>query len=166
MNVLSVLRDTALATALALAWAPSQADAAAAPRAGYSDLSHQWREPAQVEAWYGAMSRLRRDFDQICGDTFCEGEYSNIHALRFVCSAEPWSGLVGRCVWVFAASQEEIDPATGQVEVRARHWSCPVALSPLTRAKTLLAALDVERPLYAPLPGVGRSIYDGLIDCL
>jgi len=154
-----------MAATAAVSMAPAQA---APGRAGiaYGNLGDQWRAPGEVEDWYGALRRLRDGFDQICGDTFCEGDYSNIQALRFSCSAEPVSGRVGECAWAFAASQEEVDPHTGRIEVEAKHWSCRIPLRPGTRARALLTALAVEEPLHAPLPGSSNTIYDALIDCL
>lgn len=137
-----------------------------AAAAEYVDAGSYLRSDAEYEAWYRVVHGLRRDFDDICGDTFCEGEYSNLESLRFVCSVERVSGVIAQCVWVFAGSQEEIDPATGRVQVRARSWRCKAPLTPRTTIEALLAALDGDAPLRAPLPATQRSIYDGLVDCL
>lgn len=137
---------------------------AASSSASYSDLSDRLVD-AEFEAWYGAMGRLREGFDQICGDTFCEGDYSNIQPLRMRCSADA-RGRVGQCVWTFAASNEEIDAATGRIAVQPKVWRCRLPLAPMTSVSALVGALDVPEPLYATLPGTGRTLYDGLIDCL
>lgn len=157
----------ALVLAVAATVAPAgAASAAPAAQRSYGDLSEHWRENAEIEAWYGAMHRLREDFDQICGDTFCEGDYSNIYALRFRCSVEAGTGVVGQCLWVFAASNEEIAADTGRISVQPKVWRCRVPLAPRTQASALLGALSAQRPLYATLPGTDKSIYDGLVDCL
>jgi len=109
---------TALCFVLASLSLPlSSAAVAATPAAtaSYVELGDYLRGEAEIEAWYEALYRLRDNFDQICGDTFCEGDYSNIQALRLRCSVDSASGLVGRCLWSFAASNEEIDPATGAI---------------------------------------------------
>lgn len=139
---------------------------AQAPVRDYVDAGSYLRGDAEIEAWYGLRHRLRTEFDQICGDTFCEGEYSNIESLRFLCSVDRTSGLIGQCVWVFAGSQEEIDPASGRVQVQARSWRCEVPLAPRTTVEALLSGLARDPALHTPLPGTSRSIYDGLIDCL
>ncbi|RPE81075.1 hypothetical protein [Vulcaniibacterium tengchongense] len=156
------------AAALSLAAAvPAAAAPARVAQAGpYVDMSAYVSGDAQIDAWYGGRVRLQRDFDAICGDTFCEGDYSNIQPLRFVCSVHQASGRLGGCVWTFAASDEAVDPRTGAIAVRPQVWRCPVPLAPRTTAEALLAVLAAESPLYAPLPGTDRSIYDGLIDCL
>lgn len=133
----------------------------------YADVSAYPLDEARYEAWLDLRNRLHRGFDDICGDTFCEGEFSNIQSLRFNCSAHQTSGRIGMCAWVFAASNEEIDPATGRIRVSQRgFWRCRMPLAPGTRIERLVDALQVERPLHAPLPRTTRTIMDGLIDCL
>lgn len=145
---------------------PLQVQAAPAEAGPYVDASAYVQGEAQIEAWYAMLQALRRDFSQICGDTFCEGEYSNIEPLRFRCSVHSESGRIGACLWVFAASEEEIDPATGEIQVRPKFWRCRAPLAPHTTIEELLSAVAGQSPLYAPLPGSGRSVYDGLADCL
>jgi hypothetical protein len=137
-----------------------------APAGNYVDLGSSLQSDADIDAWYGFTYRLRDDFDQICGDTFCEGDYSNIESLRFVCSADAASGEVGQCVWSFAASDEQVDPRRGRVSASIPSWRCVSPLAPHTRVRELLAALAVEHPLHAPLPHTTTSLYDGLVDCL
>ncbi|WP_082576605.1 hypothetical protein [Lysobacter sp. Root604] len=132
----------------------------------YVDAGSYLRNEAAVQVWHGLRQRLRVEFDQICGDTFCEGEYSNIQSLGFLCSADRASGLVGQCVWLFAGSQEEIDPASGRVYVQARSWQCQIPLAPRTAMEALLSLSDADSVLHAPLPGTQASIYDGLMACL
>jgi len=132
----------------------------------YVEASAYLTSEAEINAWYEMLYHLRQNFDDICGDTFCEGDYSNIESLRFRCSIEQSSGVIGRCVWVFAASNEEIDPATGKIQVTPKVWRCRAPLAPKTTVSALLGALAGERPLYATLPGTSVSIYDGLVDCL
>jgi hypothetical protein len=146
-------------SALALGSAPARA-------AGYVDVSSYLTTDPQIEAWYALRAGLKRNFDEVCGDTFCEGEYSNIESLRYRCSVHAFTGRIGMCVWVFAASDEQIDPATGRIRVASQAWQCRTPLAPRTRIEELLVALQGDAPLRAPLPGTTRTIYDGLIDCL
>ncbi|SFK32350.1 hypothetical protein [Lysobacter sp. cf310] len=139
---------------------------AAGPVYEYVDAGSYLRNEATVQVWYGLRQRLREEFDQICGDTFCEGEYSNIESLGFLCSANRVNGLIGQCVWVFAGSQEDIDPANGRVQVQARSWQCSIPLAPRTTMEALLSIAGADSALHAPLPGTQASIYDGLIACL
>lgn len=154
-----------LSLLLSLALAAGSAGAQTAPRE-YIEAGSWVSTDADVEAWYTLLANLRRNFDNICGDTFCEGDWSNIRALRMRCSVETTGGTIGRCVWVFAASNEEVDAPTGRILVDTRTWRCRVPIVRGTTLHELLAALAGNEPLYAPLPRGGPSIYDGLIDCL
>jgi hypothetical protein len=134
----------------------------------YVDARSYFTEPEDIDAWYSLTSALKADFDHICGDTFCEGDYSNFESLGFRCSVAERSGIIGRCVWVFAASTDEINAATGNVKVHGEIWRCRMPLVADTSASDFMRALSAsgEQPLYALLPGGERSLYDGLVDCL
>lgn len=149
-----------------LASAPVHAGQTPAEAGQYIDTSGYLQTDAEIEAWYALTYGLKQNFDDICGDTFCEGEFSNIEPLRYRCSVDQGSGRVGMCAWIFAASNEEIDPATGRISVQKGFWRCRTPLAPGTTIQQLLAALQGDSPLYAPLPGSEQSIFDGLIDCL
>lgn len=158
-----------LALALAaLAWCcPLAARAQDAPAADYVDVSAYPLDDARYEAWIDLRIRLAHDFDQICGDTFCEGEFSNIESLRLRCSVRQSTGRIGMCAWIFAASNEEIDPANGRIRVSERgFWRCRLPLAAGTTIEAFVDALQVDDPLYAPLPSTSTTIMDGLIDCL
>lgn len=151
-------------TGLAISCA-SQA-ACASPAGHFVEASAALRSDAEYEAWYRAGLRLRDQFDEICGDTFCEGDYSNLQPLRFQCSVEPRRRQVGECTWSFAGSLESIDPASGRIAAEPGFWQCRIPLAPRTSLDRLLETLDSPQPLHAPLPGTGRTVLDGLIDCL
>lgn len=146
----------------------TRADAAPAATTAphYVDVYEYFTTDTQFEAWYDLTSALRRNFDDICGDTFCEGDYSNIESLRYRCSVDDANGSIGQCVWVFAGSYEEIDPDTGSVAVNARTWTCRSAIGHHTTVDALLETLAGDEPLYTTLPGSRSTIYDGLVGCL
>ncbi|MEO7325040.1 MAG: hypothetical protein ABIW82_09450 [Dokdonella sp.] len=146
----------------------SNATAPAMPSASphYVDVYEYFSSDAQYEAWFTLTTQLRRNFDDICGDTFCEGDYSNIQSLDFRCSVEQASGRIGRCLWIFAGSYEEIDADSGTITVQSHVWRCRAPLAPHTTMNALLAVLAGNAPLQANLPGTSNSIYDGLTDCL
>ena len=161
-----MFRPLSIIAAVALAMAGAIQVARAGSVGPYVEAGAALRGDAEFEAWYGITMRLRRQFDEICGDTFCEGDYSNLQPLRFQCSVEARSRRVGTCTWSFAGSQESIDPATGRITAQPGFWQCHVPLAPQTGLDRLLAALDGPQPLYARLPGTERTVLDGLIDCL
>ncbi len=155
-------RSLIAAAALALA-----SFAAGAQEARYVDVSAYPLSDAQYEAWLRLRIELAQDFDDICGDTFCEGEFSNIESLRFRCSVEQATGRIGMCAWMFAASNEEIDPFTGRIRVSQRgFWRCRVPVVRGTTIEQFVDALQGDAPLYAPLPMTTKTMMDGLIDCL
>jgi hypothetical protein len=149
---------------------PQPTESPSSPLEGreYVDARSYFTEPEQLDLWYTLTFNLKADFDAICGDTFCEGEYTNYESLGFRCSVEQNAGTLGECVWIFAASNDEIARATGNVKVHTETWRCPMPIAPGTPARSFLAALSApgQRPLYAPLPGTERALYDGLMDCL
>lgn len=162
MHLHPLLATIALATLAAQAL-PAHADAWRPP---FVDPYSYFTEDAQYEAWYALRAGLELGFEAICGDTFCEGDYSNIAPLRFQCSVQLRSGRIGACTWSFAASNEEIDPRDGQLAVDTPSWTCAIPLVPNLTIGELLAALAGDEPLHAVLPGGTGSIYDALGDCL
>jgi hypothetical protein len=156
-----------LLTASTIAFAAeNDAPAAQSVPPHYVDIYEYFTSDAQYEAWFTLTSQLHHNFDDICGDTFCEGDYSNIQSLDFRCSVEQASGRIGRCLWIFAGSYEEIDPDSGKINVTSHVWRCRAPLAPHTTMNALLAALAGNSPLHANLPGTQASLYDGLTDCL
>lgn len=142
------------------------APAPSEPAARYTDLAATLQNDDDIDAWYSIADALRRDFDAICGDTFCEGDYSNITSLRFACSADAATGEVGQCVWSFAASDEQVGARRGRIHAAIPGWRCVSPLAPHTTVRELLSALAVAHPLDAPLPRTGATLYEGLSDCL
>ena len=142
------------------------AAAQSTPARQYVDTSSYLTSDADIEAWYQLVSNLKQNFDDVCGDTFCEGDYSNLESLRFRCSVESRTGVIGECVWVFAASNEEVDPATGAITVDTQTWTCKAPLARNTTIRAFLTALAGTSPINAMLPRTTQSLYDGLVDCL
>jgi hypothetical protein len=121
----------------------------------------------QQNAWLNLQYALKRDFDNVCGDTFCSGEFTNIEALRYRCSVNRSTGVIGECIWTFAASDESVDPDTGKVVVNPRIWQCRSPLAPYTRADELIQALgNTDRPLDKRLPRTNETLQYALTDCL
>ncbi|MEG2802581.1 hypothetical protein [Stenotrophomonas sp.] len=142
---------------------PATAHAGTGP---YVD-ARDYPRPGLGQAPMQAMEQaLVRGFDNICGDTFCEGEYYNLQAMRLRCSVHVPSGRAGQCVWTFAGSQLAVDTATGAVTVDARDWACPLPLAPGTAWPQLLATLQGAEAIDTVLPGTGTTVYEGLTGCL
>ena len=164
MHLRPLLATITFATLAAQAL-PAHADAWRPP---FVDPYSYFTEDAQYEAWYALRAGLELGFEEICGDTFCEGDYSNIAPLRFQCSVQLRSGRIGACTWSFAASNEEIDPASGQLTVDSAELApCNVPLA--TAGDDRRPARPRWRVTSRCMPrcrAVRGSIYDALGDCL
>lgn len=158
------LAAAALSALAAFSVAPAAAQPAAPAGSPYVEPG-SYLDEAHYERWFWITRRLVHDFDQICGDTFCEGEYTNIQSLRFACSVHRLSGALGGCGWSFAASDEWIG-ARGAIGSERVSWQCVAPIAPRTHIHDVIAALDVEEPLYAPIPGTDASFFDVLAGCL
>jgi hypothetical protein len=177
LNVLSAAGDDALNTPLPLTKSSfydgllACFDGVVGPARPYTE------EPAFVEladyywsqgdeqglAWVETRQKLRQDFDDICGDSFCEGDFSDITALGLICSVEQASGHVSSCQWAFGAANTSVS-SKGAIDVDTDVFQCPIEVN--ASASELAAALSGENPLHAPLPGTTSSLYDSLIGCL
>ncbi|PFH12011.1 hypothetical protein BCF11_4484 [Collimonas sp. PA-H2] len=146
--------------ALSLGASPAMATSEYVDAVNYPGPEQGW------DAFHGLEQRLVRDFDDVCGDTFCEGEFSNLQALRYRCSVRQADSLIGECIWTFAGSNAEIDDATGKVTIDARTWACRTPLAPQTPIATFYSALSVARPMQATLPATTTTIHEGLFNCL
>ncbi|OQP78207.1 hypothetical protein IA54_007030 [Xanthomonas phaseoli pv. syngonii LMG 9055] len=144
----------------------AQIAAAGTPPPTYVDAV-DW--PANGEGWEAFIDleqRLDRDFDNICGDTFCGGDFSDYQPLRFRCSVHRVTGVVRSCIWTFGASEVSVDPRSGYLRSDSRVWRCTAPLKAGTRLDEMYRVLAVANPLFKPLPGGAPPIYDGLIGCL
>lgn len=163
----SLLRASTSIVGLLL-WAvlsPARSDPGLRP-GSYVEVSAYLQSDDAYEAWLMLRHQLSRNFDAICGDTFCEGDFSNIQSLRYVCSVHRVSGRIGSCAWSFAASEESVARRSGRISAQTPAWLCLSPLVPGTTIEGLLDALQGDEPLHAALPGSSRTLYDGLIDCL
>ena len=117
----------------------------------------------QGDGWRSVGRALQGSFDDACGDTFCEGDYGDIRALRLSCAANRQSALVHGCTWSFAMATTDV-AADGAVVPTTATRSCPVVVD--APASELLSTLAGNDPLHASLPGSARSLNDALIGCL
>lgn len=130
----------------------------------YAELhDHLWEQnEAAGLAWLETKRRLVAGFDEVCGDSFCEGDFSDIVGLRLACSVNNNTKRVSRCGWSFAGADLSVD-SRGALKARTFTKRCDVAVGATATQLTTALASD---PLYANLPGKTTSLYDSLIDCL
>ena len=122
--------------------------------------------------WNKIKDSLVDGFNNICGDTFCEGDYSNLTSIEFTCSVETANQQIKQCVWLFAGNYPfEVNPNTGAVTTGSKLMKeCKInipmkvsdAIDYLEKAnngKTRETAFEVA------LPNGVESIYDQLTEC-
>ena len=113
--------------------------------------------------WYDTIRKLDDEFAGVCGDTFCEGDWSNLTPLTFGCSVSTKLGTVHDCAWTFAASQVAVDPVTAAIVTNAATFQCHItAKTSSTKLITLLSssADAIHEPLFG-----SPSLSDQLGDC-
>ena len=155
-----------LPAALSLLLPAVVAPAAAAAPPLHVDLVDYPTPQANWSAFRDLRHRLEAGFDDVCPDTFCEGEYTDYQPLKLRCSVELATGRVNTCGWAFAASELRVDPATGALQRQQPTWLCHFPIGRGTTVAELLAAMDGPQPLLRRLPGTGRTVFEALGDCL
>jgi hypothetical protein len=116
------------------------------------------------DKWLDVRAKLRTEFDEICGDSFCEGEYANYVPLSFDCGVSSVRGNIRDCAWTFAASLTGVDANTAAIGVDAPTFECH--FTPSTTGFALVDTLfAADNALHAPLPGLAGSIYEELGAC-
>jgi hypothetical protein len=135
--------------------------------AAYRDVEETFTTEADQNRWFELKRALVRDFDEICGDTFCEGDFANLAPMSFRCSVAVRGGQVASCLWLFAGSYETVTPSSGTVRPTARFFHCAIPLqgTPAAVMDALLAP-GGRGPLWNTMPGATQSIYDVLGACL
>lgn len=122
-----------------------------------------WEQGSAGAAWSETKRKLVDGFDDACGDSFCEGELSDITGLRFACAVNRTTKNVPRCSWTFALANTDVD-SRGRIRATTATKRCDVEVN--ASATALRRALAGDDPLHAKLPGKTTSIYDALIGCL
>ncbi len=127
----------------------------------FTDLGDRRR--AGGAHWTVTKRRLNERFEDVCGDSFCEGDYSDIAGLGLSCAVEQTTDRVAKCTWSFAAADTAVD-SRGHLTAGTKLMTCPIAID--ASAAELTLALAVDDPLQAQLPGQNTSFYDALVGCL
>ncbi len=123
--------------------------------------------PGAGRATFERMERaLVQGFDDICGDTFCEGEYANLRALQLRCAVRRHDGRVAQCLWSFAGSHARVAGGNPVPVVQAQTYACELPVGEGTTWAWMQQNLVGRDALDTVLPASGRSSYDALTDCL
>lgn len=114
--------------------------------------------------WYSERRALVDGFDDVCGDTFCEGDYSDISGLRFVCAVNTSTKKLKNCSWSFVGDYTTVAKSSGKITDHTQEWRCDVPVT--SSVVDFVNAMNVADPLHATIPGKTKTIYDSLVDCL
>jgi hypothetical protein len=132
----------------------------------YVDASAYYATAANQAKWQATADAFVRGFDDICGDTFCGGDFGDLRSLELACAITKSTGNVKGCAWVFAGSYS-LPAKTGALDVTSRTFRCDVAVhGTLSQLITTLTAPGSDNPIQRPLPGGTASAYDALGGCL
>jgi hypothetical protein len=152
--------------AVLLLTATASAFAADTPANRYVDATDWPASEAGMDRFFEAEARLNAGFDKVCGDTFCEGDYSNLRPMQLRCSVDSTKGTLKQCLWTFAGSHASVNPKSGAVQVTAKTFKCKLLLAKDTPIEKFYEVTSGEDPLHAKLPMAHVSVYDGLPGCL
>jgi len=134
--------------------------------ARYVDATDWPTSEAGMDRFFEAEARLNAGFDKVCGDTFCEGEFSNLRPMQLRCSVDATKGTIKQCLYTFFGSHASVNGKTGAVQSTAKLYKCKVLLAKDTPIDAFYAAMAGEDPMNAKLPMSRHSVYDGLVGCL
>lgn len=155
---------TTLAAACGAAPDGAQVDEVTATQ--YVDAASFWQTQAERDAWSQMITHLEGDFDDICGDTFCGGDYANLTSLGLTCGVSSKVGQVHDCLWTFAGTSELVNPTTGALTVSKPTFDCHFTVDArASKLVSVLAAPGSDTALQRPLPGGTTSIYDAIGEC-
>jgi hypothetical protein len=142
---------------------PITATSSATPT--YVEAADYYTTAANQAKWSSTYAALKLGFDNVCGDTFCGSDYSDLQSLELACSITRSSGNVKSCAWAFGGSYTLVK-ATGALDLTSRTWTCPVAVhGTLSQLISTVTAPGTVDPIQRPLPG-GTSAYDSIAGCV
>ena len=105
---------------------------------------------------------LENAFADVCGDTFCGGDYNPIRPLTLTCSVKLSDGTLGSCLWTFAGAYDSIAKTTGRVTNHNHLWKCALPVTGMYPADLMILLNAPGRPdaLHRALPNNAGTIYD------
>nr|HEX4316331.1 hypothetical protein [Kofleriaceae bacterium] len=134
------------------------------------ELASQYYTSASGKAkWAATQAALVNSFNNICGDSWCSGDFSDLSSLDLDCAVTKSTGNVKTCEWVFGGSFYTVD--SKNVSETVQTFSCPVAfhgtVSQLIDLMTPPVSMtDPEDAIHRTLPGGSVAVYDELLNCL
>ncbi|MGE0633259.1 MAG: hypothetical protein AB7O96_12670, partial [Pseudobdellovibrionaceae bacterium] len=78
---------------------------------------------AKNEIYYKAVRNLEKAFNDVCGDTFCEGDYPP-ESIDFTCTVNVKTKQIKNCVWAFAGTFLIPNEKTGAIKKDSKVSYC------------------------------------------
>src|SRR3954471_4601259 len=96
--------------------------------APFVDAGEYFRSKNDEPTWASLQASVRRAFDDVCGDTFCETDF-DYKALDLTCSVESSTGAIHACRWPIVGTKQDVDSETGAVVVDSKLVVCDIHLT-------------------------------------
>lgn len=129
--------------------------------------------PLESMTSFEAVEAFKDQFDMICGDTFCEGEFSNLQFMGFDCAIEMTTKKVGQCLWTMSGSYADVVPATGKIKLTKKFFACDLHFKgneadlEAFLAKASKGGDSGFQGLWeVTIPGTTKTMLDVISDCL
>jgi hypothetical protein len=146
---------------------PGTADEQDATATQYVDATTFLTAQADKDAWSALIARMSGEFKDVCGDTFCGGDYPNLRPLDLTCAVSSKVGQIHDCLWTFAGSEEIVNGTTGALTVSKPSFQCHFKTT--ARVPAFITAMTQDdgedQSIRRILPGNTTTIYDALGDC-
>jgi len=125
-----------------------------------------------------ALQALTDGFNEVCPDTFCEGDYSNLMSMGMTCSVKISTNEMVACTWAFVGTAPEVDPNTGAIDNQYRTLTiCKIDVAGVPvqdfldtingKSKRMNAdGTPVAEGIESVFVGKKASVYDQLTECL
>lgn len=122
-----------------------------------------------LQRYTNASNRLADDFNLICGDIFCQGQFGQVLPLPMRCFVDSENGQIANCVWAFGRSSVWIG-RNSEVQTDGKVFFCEFKPDLTVEAFILTienARVSGQTPyLSLPIPGVPGNLVSVLSACL
>lgn len=160
------MNKTFFATLAGILSLSSLASAGSPPPPYHVDLGEYLESGARAGAdqYRAFVHQVRKDFDNICGDTFCEGDIHNWQVLNTDCSIQVGTERVRECHIVITGSEQELNPTTGSYRlIRKEFLDCKAEMNMSLSDFQKIQGLETE---YKTSKGGTTTLYNQLVDCI
>lgn len=106
-------------------------------------------------------TKLNNDFLDICGDTFCDGDYGAFQPVQLDCSMSKNTKKMAQCEWTFAASIEYVNGYSAKVTSDVGVVTCTIPVKGLATDFVTAMAGGIQ----AVVPGGTQTMYDYVSAC-